>query len=202
MSFPLAWRGVTEPHIFVIGFNKTATRAFTKLFRRHGIPTMHWGNNRLVSRMLLNLKRGDKILSGYDRWYRAFTDLTLVSQECRVEGNRFFPEMDRDYPGSFFILNNRNTDDWIASRMKHADGRLLRRQMALSRFSDQAEAAALWRKEKEAHEEQVRAYFAGNPRFAEVDIDSPDVPGQLSKLLGIEFNPKHWARVGATPNDA
>lgn len=198
MRFLPPWRRVTAPRVFVIGFNKTATRALTKLFRSNGIPTAHWDRNRLVSTMLRNMERGERIFAGYDRRYRAFTDLTLVTDARLIEGNRFFPQMDRDYPGSFFVLNNRDTDDWIASRMRHADGRLLRRQMAISGFSDPADAAALWREEKADHERRVRSYFAGNPRFAEIDIDSTDVPRRLSVLLGEELDPRYWTTVGAT----
>lgn len=191
-------RPVCTPHIFLIGFNKTATRSFTTLFRRHGIPTVHWDKNRLVSRMLRNLDRGARILSGYDDAYRAFADLTLMTRERRIEGNRYFAEMDRDYPGSFFILNNRNTEDWLASRARHAAGRMLRWQMAISGFSDRSAALALWRGEKDAHERAVRGYFAGHPRFAEIDIDGTDVPDRLSHLLGIRFDAAHWLRIGGS----
>jgi len=171
------WRPIRGPRIFLIGFNKTATRSFTRLFRRNGISTVHWDRNRLVTRMLENLERGERIFAGYDRRYQAFADLTLMTPQRRVEGNRYFREMDRDYPGSSFILNTRPTEDWIASRMRHADGRMLRWDMALSGLSDADAVASLWRREKEDHERNVRSYFAGHPRFCEISIDSEDVPG-------------------------
>lgn len=151
-----------------------------------------------MARMLRNLEQGKRIFAGYDGQYQCFTDLTLMTPQQRVEGNRYFREMDRDYPGSYFILNSRRTDDWLASRMRHADGRMLRWEMAISGLSDPAAVAALWQREKEDHERNVRSYFAGNPRFAEIDIDSQDVTGQVSRLVGRTLDATHWTIVGAT----
>lgn len=60
-----------------------------------------------MTRMLENLERGERIFAGYDRRYQAFADLTLMTPQRRVEGNRSFREMVRDYPGSSFVRRSR-----------------------------------------------------------------------------------------------
>ncbi len=186
------------PYIFVIGFNKTATRALAAFFSENGLPAVHWDQNRLVAKMLDNLGQGQKIMSGYDHQFRVFTDLILSSDEKFAEGNQYFREMDRDYPNSLFILNNRATEDWIRSRELHNHGVFLQRQLGVLGTTDVDVARELWREQKHAHESAVRKYFEGNNRFLEIDIDSPEVPRQISRFLGLNLNQNLWRVIGKT----
>jgi hypothetical protein len=185
----------------VIGFNKTATRALAALFSENGLPAVHWDQNRLVGRMLDNLRSGQKIMSGYDHQFRVFTDLILSTDEKFVEGNQYFREMDRDYPNSLFILNNRATEDWIRSREMHNHGVFLQRQLRVLGTADVEVARELWRQQKQTHESAVRKYFEGNDRFLEIDINSPEIPRQISKFLGLNLNQNLWRVIGKTENN-
>jgi hypothetical protein len=189
------WRPFSAPFVFVIGFNKTATKSIAYFFSHNGMPAVHWDRNRLVNRMLENLDEGRKIFDGYDADYRVFTDLIYMGDDQRIEGNQFYAEMDRDYPNSFFILNTRDTEDWIASRMKHSDGKFLRQEMGFTEDPDPEKIADLWRLEKETHEAGARRYFSGHPRFLEIDIHEPDIPDKFSKLLDMEFDPRMWRKI-------
>ena len=186
------------PYIFVIGFNKTATRALAKFFTENGLPTVHWDQNRLVDTMIENLNNEKKILNGYDSQYRVFTDFISVSFSEPFEGNRFFREMDKDYPGAFFILNTRDTEDWLQSRLRHNKGKFLDQYMRFLGTNDVGEVRAFWAKQKVTHENLVREYFADSERFLELDIDSEDVPQQLEAFLGIQMNYSFWQVIGKT----
>lgn len=192
-------RARSFPYIFVTGFNKTATRAIASFFTKNGLPSVHWDQNLLVEKMLANLAAGENVFHGYDDRYRVFTDLILSTEAERVEGNQYFAEMDRDYPGSFFILNNRNTDDWITSRSRHGNGEFLRREMRRMSLENPAEVQRLWRTEKEAHEAKVRKYFEGRHDFIELDISSENIPIRLGRFLALEFDCDAWEEIGITP---
>lgn len=187
-----------QPYIFVIGFNKTATRAFEAYFNENGLPAAHWEQNRLTDKMLDNLDLGRRILDGYDTVYRVFSDMISSTHKGSFEGNQYFRELDRDYPNSFFILNNRDTEDWIQSREQHGQGAFLRRELNLLGANDLPRLKQLWRSSKFSHETSVREYFQGNPRFAEIDIDSADVPQQINRLVGIGLDVSKWRIVGKT----
>jgi hypothetical protein len=190
------WRGIVGPFIFIIGFNKTGTRSLAHFFSANGLPAVHWDENRLVERMVKNIEQGNRIFAGYDSQFRVFSDLISVSNERKIEGNRFFKEMDRDYPESLFILNNRDTEDWVASRARHAKGSFLTRQLEILGSSNPDDAFALWRAEKADHEMAVRDYFAGSDRLLELQIDAPDVPREISAFVGLEMDSREWGHLG------
>lgn len=192
------WRSVTSPYVFIIGFNKTATRALSKFFQSNGMPAVHWDKNRLVERMMINLGEGRKIFDGYDVRYRVFSDLIFMSSEKKIEGNQFFREMSRDYPGAFFLLNNRNTEDWVRSRALHADGEFLRQQLRILGSDNSEDAFTLWRQEKSEHENEVRAFFGNSDSFLEVDIASNDIPSRLEDFLQMEMDVSQWRHIGQT----
>ena len=185
------------PYVFFIGFNRTATRAFHELFLSHGIPSVHWDKNRIVKKMLKNIYSGKRILSGYDSRFVVFSDLILSNTRIWIEGNQFFRELYRDYPGALFVLNTRPTSDWIRSRESQKDGQNLKRQLLLLQSTDPQMAIEHWRRQKLSHEAQVRDFFKDKPgQFLELDIDSPDVVGQLSSKLPFLLDEAKWKVVG------
>ncbi len=192
------WRPISAPRVFLIGFNKTATRAFSAFFDENGMPAVHWDSNKLTQTMVANLDRGRPILEGYDQIYRFYSDFISVTEDERVEGNSFFREMDSHYPGSYFILNNRKTSDWLRSRERHNSGRLLRLELARQETKDVDYVRKIWASEKEKHEKEVREYFKGRNDFLEIDIDSTDIPQKISEFLDMDFDHSRWRIIGKT----
>ena len=78
--------------IFVIGFNKSATKTFHNLFLKNNLKSQHDG------------KQWDL------KYYDCFSD---------NGNNRDIPKLYRKYPNSIFILNTRRLDKWLISRFKH-----------------------------------------------------------------------------------
>lgn len=192
---------LSGPFVFLIGFNKTATRAFTHLFEESSFPSIHWDKNRLVKKMIENLAEGKKILAGYDHHFRFYSDFIYVSPEVIIEGNQFFQIMASDYPDAFFILNNRSTEDWIRSRAQHDDGEFLALQLKILGSQNPQDAFDLWRKQKEEHEDSVRNYFLGKRNFLEVDIQDPDKIHKISRFLGINLDEGKLRVIGRTEID-
>ena len=78
--------------IFVIGFNKSATKTFHNLFLENNLNSQHYG------------KSWD--LEKYD----CFSD---------NGNNRDIHNLYEKFPNSIFILNTRRLDKWLISRFKH-----------------------------------------------------------------------------------
>lgn len=183
--------GTDLPFVFLIGFNKTATRSFHYFFEKNGFPAVHWDEGQLAKAMLINREQGRRILEGYEE-FRVFSDFTLATEHQFFEGNSLFRELFHCYPSAYFILNNRNTDHWISSRLKHNSGLFAERHMKARGLDSVGELRKAWEMEKTAHENAVRIFFQGHSRFLELDIDSNDVPEKLSLFLRKEFSYREW----------
>ena len=168
------------PFIFVIGFNKTATRSLHSFFTRNGFPSVHWDRGKLARRMVENCLNDRPVLDGYDDRFRVFSDMQAQSGRIRIEANQLFRVLDRDYPGAYFIFNNRDLDAWIRSRSANFvtphGATNLELEMRRLNTTDPNEAVLLWTRERQAFEEDVRRYFRSHPRFLEVDITDPELP--------------------------
>jgi hypothetical protein len=181
------------PYIFIIGFNRTATTALTRLFQESGIPAIHNDHQRLVARMLKNLSSGRKVFSGYDKQYRVFSDLVLASKGVIVEGNQFYIQMNRDYPNSLFLLNTRGLESWIRSRIRFNNGSFLRKQLDILGTDDLGQVERLWSMQRRNHEAEVREFFSTRPsKLLELNIETDDVPSLLSEFLSLPIDPQSW----------
>lgn len=162
------------PYVFIIGFNKTATRSLQYFFTGNGFPGVHWDQGKLALAMHKNLIEGRRIFAGYDQQYKVYSDMTFANHSIYIEANEHFRIMDRDYPGSFFIYNNRDTEKWLTSRINHNAGdvhSLAARSLAIYNTRDEARLKAIWRAQKQRFEQDVRDYFSGCARFLEIDIE-------------------------------
>jgi sulfotransferase family protein len=60
------------------------------------------------------------LLAGYEE-FDAFTDMECLDEfgtTC-LEGYKLYPHLPAQYPNAVFILNTRNREDWIRSRLVH-----------------------------------------------------------------------------------
>lgn len=190
------------PYVFIIGFNKTATRSLHELFAKSGFPSIHWDDGKLALRMIDNLVAERKIMAGYDHKYRVFSDLCYVNSCISFQTNQHFRIMDRDYPGSYFIYNYRSEANWLRSRSKHSAGNFLRRNMRVYNTQDPAEVEQLWLTERRRFEEDIRAYFRHSDKYLELDIENDDVCAKIAGLLGMSISASAWRHVGKTAKQA
>ncbi len=192
------------PYIFVIGFNKTGTTSLHHFFEGNGFPSIHWDDNRLATTMVENCLHDRRILEGYDQKYRVFSDMIVQKFRIRFEANSLFRILDTDYPGSYFIYNNRKIEDWIASRWQKPCRKYnctnVELEMRILNTKDTQDVIDTWKKEKLDFEKEVRRYFSSNPKFLELDITAPDVPQQISKLLGRALDLSQWRHYRTNQN--
>lgn len=180
--------------VFFLGFNKTATTAFHKLFESSGYTSYHHlikGKN-LVQVMQGNLKNDKPILHNISG-ATAYSDISYYKKNQCVEGNQWYKEFYQEYPDAFFILQTRNMDDWLESRTKHKKGHFIQRCMKSYSIQTKDEMKEIWRKEREEREDQIKRYFRGHPGFMTFDIDNDDIDRLIRHFKPhIVLNKEHW----------
>ena len=170
--------------IFQIGFNKCGTKTLHHYFSRNGVRSVHWDYGRLAQRMLANLASGSKLLAGYEQ-FDVFTDMEYLNESgTYLEAYKLYRHLAEQYPHSVFILNTRNRDAWIRSRLGHGkDLSYAQRSMVHYNVTSIQELTNLWNAEWEHHHCDVTEFFARKPyRFFICQIET-DLPSILDKAL-------------------
>ena len=160
--------------IFQIGFNKCATRAICNFIgNAHNIDDEHIHHHRrgeIASHIFSDIHNGVKPLSRYPRVdeVRMFADMENVSRTnggIPIMAYEYFKELYDAYPNSKFILNIRNKEDWIESRINHNSnlGHLsyIKRWKKLCKISEN-EVLELWENHWDEHIQQVENFFKGD----------------------------------------
>lgn len=178
--------------IFCIGLNKTGTRSLHDALELLGFEGLHWGGpergpliRALVERAALD---GRPLLEDIDD-VDAYSDILALSTN--------FDVLDRQYPGSKFILTVRELDAWLDSRRRHVETNRARRE------SGEYAGAFLdvdlegWTAEATTHEARVRAYFADRPAdLLVMDIAAGDGWDLLCPFVGRPEPPVPFPRRG------
>jgi hypothetical protein len=180
--------------IFFIGFNKCGTRSLSECLRRAGVNSVHGGldGDGYHDEILRNVSHGWPTLKGFDG-HDAYLDIDAV-RKC-------FRELDRDYPGSKFVLNTRDMERWVRSRLNHDAGAYIH---FLNRKYDVeltwSEWAERWRRDFIVHEKLATDHFANRPHdFLRFDVEK-DRPRDLAAFLGLDAAalPEELPREGET----
>ncbi|MDB6181042.1 glycosyl transferase family 90 [Paracoccus fistulariae] len=173
---------------FQIGFNKCGTTFIAKLFQMNGIPTLHWLEGRLAEDIAYSKLVGRRPLMPWADSVTAFTDMESVRYLNMpvVEAFKEFEFLDQSYPGSVFLLNTRNVEDWVISRYMHRDGTYARAYAQILGVQT-GDLADIWADAWQDHLATCRAYFADRPEFIEIDIDDAQ-PGDYREALAPWFD--------------
>jgi len=190
--------GKTMKHIFLIGFNKCGTTSFHDFFKANGLTSVHWRANTLAMRIHDNLQNGVlPLLSGLERW-TAYSDMVCIPGSPwgqsnsdaypLIEACRYFKELDHSYPDSLFILNTRNREAWIESRLRHDQGQFAAaylRALLPNGIHTKGSMVAYWQQLWQEHYNDVTDYFQAEKqaRFLRFDLDQID---QTSLLRFLE----------------
>ena len=165
--------------IFQIGFNKCGTVSLHKFFESNKLKSIHWDKGRLAKTIQNNYISGFPLLRGYEN-IDCFTD--MESQEDNIFIYlTLFKELDKQYPNSKFILNLRQRDKWIESRINHRDYLLVYQRIT---GLDREGVINLWINDWESHIKSVNEYFKGRID----DLLIFDIESESEKL--IEFMSK------------
>lgn len=192
----------TTMKIFVIGFNKTATRTIHHFFRNNDVPSVHWDTGKLAKHISRNIQEGKNPIEGYEN-YTAFSDMSVLNANkglC-IEGCRNYQSLYNWNPDSKFILNTRSVDTWIQSRLNHANGRFVDRYMKCCGVPTREEMVEQWRKDHHEHHNEVLSFFGDKKEQLLVFNIETDAPESICRFLSDSFNldPALWKTMGVTP---
>jgi len=199
------------PKVVAIGFNKCATRSLARLFAAAGYPALHqkvprrwpfvWAlaprrRRKLGGIMRANLQAGRPMFAGVEHAV-FYGDLIDSNQGSSFDGNGLFREILRDYPNTILLLNWRDREDWIRSRLQHGHREFAAREQRVRGVASQEELCALWRAEWDAHLAAVRSFMADRPeQLVEFNIDSDPIEALIARLPAYGLRPEHYGDIG------
>ena len=148
--------------IFVIGFNKTATTTFHKLFLANNLKSEH--------RTVWHPENFD-----------CFSDNGNLNN---------FKELDKTYPDATFILNVRSLDKWLASRIAFCYKEYLKNDKPNWGYPCNMEMCKSWIEQRQAHHLEVLEYFKDRPdKLIIINIEKDNWEEYISDIFG--FNVKN-----------
>lgn len=193
------------PRVVSVGFNKCATRSLAEMFRRAGHRVIHhkvrdrWPVPRRVGAVMRdNLAQGRKVFDSVEG-YTFYCDLIVNDGTTSYDGAAAFREILRDYPDTILLLNLRDREAWIASRLRHGHGEFARREMAAHGLPTPEALAELWRQTWDSHVAAVRAHMADHPaQFVEFNLDYDTAEDLAAQFPRYGLNPADFEDIGRT----
>jgi hypothetical protein len=164
------------PYVFNIGLNRAGTTSLAEALEILGIKTLHHKHqgNRLFDLMQQNMRSGQRLFYGLDPLYRGFSDFA---------GQYFFQVIDRQYPGSKFILTTRNLEDWLASRERKVRKNLADPNYRYYFVNVDREG---WAREYREFHLAAKNHFAGREKdFLIIDIPAGEGWERLCRFLDL-----------------
>ena len=180
---PWASEGADRPRVLGIGMNKTGTSSLHAALRHLGYTAVHHGSVELRRSIEAAAADGRPMLSDIDPDLDALCDIAAITSG--------FAELDRDYPGSKFILTVRDVDDWVQSRIRHVEANRAARDAGRPHGNFMDIDVEAWVAEREAHHAAVLAHFAGRPDdLLVLDLCAGQGWERLAPFLGWERIPE------------
>ena len=146
--------------IFCIGMHRTATRSLCDALTILGYPAHHY---RDIRSHFQEMKDGDFSFIRNRKKIYSYADIPIPY---------FFKELDKEFPGSKFILGIRSAESWIKSLTRHMEGMKPHQKRPLDReihkhfygidLDDYSKPEMRMRMFEE-HNDSVREYFKGRP---------------------------------------
>lgn len=128
--------------VFAVGYNKCATTSLHALFTSLGLPSHHGTG-----------------------WRRCDNLWLLNTFDCFSDGvPHDLQKLDRLFPGAKFILQVRDLDSWVYSRLAHIERGKSRRGYTVNAEWDTTEhAVTQWILQRNSHHMFVQEYFSRRP---------------------------------------
>lgn len=167
-------RRIRQPKIFCIGLSKTGTTSLHTAFKILGYKSFH--RPHYAIKQINKAKENGKRLVYYLEEYDVFSDRPFW---------RYYRELDRDYPGSKFILNTRGEKEWVESQLKHNQRWNIQHPFLSQRLVEKKGKKKL-RNEYRQFYKQVRQYFGKRKDFIEFDVVGGDEWEKLCRFVGRE----------------
>jgi Sulfotransferase domain len=192
-------RSPKKPKVFGLGLSRTGTHSLTAALHVLGYDTVHYPTDRATLETLL---RGDArfpLLEQYD----GITDITTAP---------YYEDLDREWPGSKFVLTIRDEDSWSLSCRKHwaslpaakcGENEEHKVHVEVRRFLEAAVYACYefddehFRRVYRRHVQNVTNYFAGRESdLLIINIVAGEGYERLAPFLGVPAPTRHFPHDG------
>lgn len=192
-----------KPKVFGLGLSRTGTRSLSAALHVLGYDTVHYPTDQGT---LDTLVRGDARFPQLEH-FDGLTDITVAP---------YFEDLDKNYPGSKFILTVRDEAGWLKSCSNHWSGRDAyatdekgvgenehRIHMEIRRFLRAAVYAGYeynperFSRAYRRHTENVLRYFEGRPNdLLVLNIATGEGYEKLAPFLGVPIPPSPFPHKG------
>lgn len=162
--------------IFCLGLSKTGTNSLTSALNILGFRAVHWHYTRNVFDY-----HGDGIKIYYDKfiYYDAFADTPIA---------RIYPELDKRFPGSRFILTIRDISKWAESYRNQFENGVsdeFEARLHLDLYGTDSYDHDLCTTAFDKHTRNVKKYFEGREKdLLIINVTEGDGWEKLCKFLG------------------
>ena len=179
--------------LFVVGFPKSGTTTLTAALEASGMKPAHWADSagKFIGQTIY-----ENVLAGRDPFagLEAHDSITQADVCIPVQRVNYWPNLDfavlslirAAHPDCLFLLNTRDPKKICSSidRWPSLRERIVRASIPglPSRMGEKDEEIIAW---IENHYAACRRYFAGDPKFLELDIEDEEAPLILGEALGI-----------------
>lgn len=148
--------------IFQIGFNRCGTRFLHNLFMKDGRKSVHHNGGKIANHMMNKFKMFRPLLEGKYDDIECFTDMENVYDNIFAHV-LFYKLLDKQYPGSKFILNTRDIDTWLHSRIVNHKSEFNKDYLQSCKkvygFKTDEEVVRKWTNDWHSHHKDVIEYF-------------------------------------------
>ncbi len=178
--------------IFQIGFNRCGTTSLHIFFLRNGISSVHWDRGRIALSFRARMAAGEDPVADYPGTL-AFSDMMWLGDGVLIEAYKHIDYIQRFHPQARFVLNTRDREKWIESRLNHVHP-MAQRYAEVLGLPDIAAVTEYWRREWEEHHRYVRGWFGDSPSLLIFDIEKDDA-AKLTRFLEPDFgtlDASHW----------
>jgi hypothetical protein len=186
--------------IFQLGFSKCGTGSIAAFFQANGIPAVHHDDGHLPWSINENHRRGRPLISPRYNDIYVFTDMEAIYMNPQIKvGQNLFRELDKQHPGSKFILNTRNKAAWLKSRAAQPIGKnntpLLEISASILNIS-RDEMLKEWSQEWDEHHKTIIEYFKDRPNDLLIFNIEQDPPEKMRDFFKDNFklDAKHWSK--------
>lgn len=188
-----------------IGFHRCGTRSLARLFAQSGYEAAHWrvqrknGKLNLARTMKKNIAAGRKPLHRMER-YAFLSDLECFDDGQIWSGFLRFREIDAAYPDTQFLLNTRDKEGWLQSRLTHRQ--YAQKVIAARGLSGIDSLLQVWSDDWDRHLADVRHYFRDREHdLVEFNIDTDGINDLIVQLPDFALDAAHWDHIGKSNPD-
>ncbi|MBT8412164.1 MAG: sulfotransferase, partial [Octadecabacter sp.] len=172
----------TLPRVFVIGLPMNGGADFKQLFEANGYLWRHRQGGKLACDIAYSKATGDAPLRP---WGKAvgFSGLDRTDRKHLppIEAWREFRYLHAHFPDAYFINPHGDPADWVARRYFTQSG-TTRDIEAWHRGVSEDALPELWLEDLVRHRAECAEYFAGNPRFIDLNMATQGLDYAIEKL--------------------